>query len=253
MRWWQPPARTPARMPDRPLRILAFGAHADDLELLAGGTLARLSAAGHRLTMATMTWCRYGSYELEPEDCSRARHAEAARSAALIGADYRALMVPDDTVNPFDDGQQRLVMELIRSVRPDVILTHSPADYHTDHTNLFELVRWCGPLLGMPQYVTDSPHLDALPALYCMDTLNGRGFEPTRYVDISDVMERKLEMVASFQSQLPFLLRYYGMDVLEQVTTIARFRGLQAGVRHAEGFQRFMAAGWGNLTVDHLP
>ena len=239
--------------PDRPLRILAFGAHADDLELLAAGTLARLAAAGHELTMATMTWCRYGSYELEPKACSIARHAEAARSAALLGATYRALMVPDDTVNPYDDAQQRLVMELIRSVRPDVILTHSPADYHTDHTNLFELVRWSGPLLGMPQYETASPHLDALPALYLMDTLNGRGFEPTRYVDISGTIDRKLEMVACFESQLPFLARYFGIDVLEQVTAIARFRGLQAGVRYAEGFQRWMAAGWGNLTVDLLP
>ena len=246
-------------MPDRPrtvatpLRILAFGAHADDLEILAAGTLARMADAGHQLTMATMTWCRYGSYELAPEACSHVRHAEAARSAALLGADYRALMVPDDTVNPYDDGQQRLVMELIRSVRPDVILTHSPADYHTDHTNLFELVRWTGPLLGMRQYETHSPALDALPALYAMDTLNGRGFEPTRYVDISHVIERKQQMVACFDSQLPFLLRYFGIDVLEQVTAVARFRGLQAGVRYAEGFQRWMAAGWGNLTVDLLP
>ncbi|MFN8620939.1 MAG: PIG-L family deacetylase [Chloroflexota bacterium] len=238
---------------DRPLRILAFGAHADDLELLAGGTLARLAEAGHQLTMATMTWCRYGSYDLEPEACSRARHAEAARSASILGATYRALMVPDDTVNPYDAGQQRLVMELIRSVRPDVILTHSPADYHTDHTNLFELVRWTGPLLGMPTYVTDSPPMDDLPALYQMDTLNGRGFEPTRYVDISDALGRKLELVGCFESQLPFLKRYFGIDVLEQVTAIARFRGLQAGVRHAEGFQRWMAAGWGNLTRDPLP
>jgi LmbE family N-acetylglucosaminyl deacetylase len=245
------PTATP--VPDRPLRVLAFGAHADDLELLAAGTLARLADAGAQLTMATMTWCRYGSFELEPEACSATRHAEAARSAAILGADYRALMVPDDTVNPYDVAQQRLVMELIRSVRPDVILTHSPADYHTDHTNLVELVRWTGPLLGMPQYETPSPHLDAFPALYLMDTLNGRGFEPTRYVDITDHLERKLAMVACFESQLPFLKRYFGIDVLEQVTAVARFRGLQAGVRYAEGFQRQMTAGWGNLTVDMLP
>ncbi len=237
----------------RPLRILALGAHADDLEILAGGTLARLADAGHRLTMATATWCRFGSYELEPEACSDARHAEAARSAALLGAEYRALMIPDDTLNPHDDAQQHLVMELVRSVRPDVILTHSPADYHTDHTNLFELVRWTGPLLGMPQYRTPSPHLDALPALYVMDTLNGRGFEPTRYVDISGHLERKLAMIACFESQLPFLERYFGIDVLEQAAAVARFRGLQAGVRHAEGFQRWMTAGWGNLTADALP
>ena len=87
-------------MVNKKLRILAFGAHADDLELLCAGTLARWAQEGHQLVMATATWCKFGSYELSLDECSRLRHAEAAQSAALIGAAYKALMIPDDGVNP---------------------------------------------------------------------------------------------------------------------------------------------------------
>jgi len=240
-------------MAEQKLRILALGAHADDLELLCAGTLARWAKAGHHIVMATATWCKFGSYELSLEECSRIRHAEAAESAALIGAEYRALMFPDDGVDPYDPDQQRQVTDLIRQTRPDVIVTHTPTDYHTDHCNVTELVKWTGPVLGIPQYETDSKALDYNPALYFMDTLNGRYFEPANYVDISQTIETKLAMMRCFRSQIGFLKQYFDFDVLEQIETVARYRGIQAGVRYAEAFQRYGGAGWGNLTVHYLP
>lgn len=240
-------------MTDSPLRILALGAHADDLELQCAGTLARWAGQGHHLVMATATWCKFGSYELSLEECSRVRHAEAAESAGRIGAEYRALMFPDDGVNPYDPEQQRQVVELIRQTRPEVIITHAPTDYHTDHTNLCELVKWSGPVLGIPQYQSGSPALDYNPALYFMDTLNGRSFEPTAFVDITDTFATKQAMLSCFRSQIGFLKQYFNLDVLEQIEIVARYRGIQAGVRYAEAFQRYGGAGWGNLTRHYLP
>jgi LmbE family N-acetylglucosaminyl deacetylase len=240
-------------MNNTPLRILALGAHADDLELQCAGTLARWAGQGHHLVMATATWCKFGSYELSLEECSRLRHAEAAESASLIGAEYRALMFPDDGVNPYDPEQQRQVVELIRQTRPEVIITHAPSDYHTDHTNLCELVKWSGPVLGIPQYESGSLALDYNPALYFMDTLNGRSFEPTAFVDITGTFATKQAMLSCFRSQIGFLKQYFNLDVLEQVEIVARYRGIQAGVRYAEAFQRYGGAGWGNLTRHYLP
>ena len=68
-------------MAEQKLRILALGAHADDLELLCAGTLARWAKAGHHIVMATATWCKFGSYELSLDECSRLRHAEALQHA----------------------------------------------------------------------------------------------------------------------------------------------------------------------------
>ena len=240
-------------MAEKKLRILALGAHADDLELLCAGTLGRWAKAGHHIVMATATWCKFGSYELSLDECSRLRHTEAAKSAALIGAEYRALMFPDDGVDPYDPEQQRQVTDLIRQTRPDVIVTHAPTDYHTDHCNITELVKWAGPVLGIPQYETGSEAIDYNPALYFMDTLNGRYFEPTDYVDISQVLETKLAMMQCFHSQIGFLKQYFDFDVLEQIEAVARYRGIQAGVRYAEAFQRYGGAGWGNLTLRYLP
>ncbi|MBL8096864.1 MAG: PIG-L family deacetylase [Anaerolineales bacterium] len=243
----------PEATPTPAWRILALAAHADDLEILCAGTLARWVHLGHRLTMATATWCKFGSYDLSLDECSRVRHTEAAASAARIGADYHALMIPDNTVNPYDADQQRLVVDLIRRVRPDVIVTHAANDYHTDHVNLSQLVLWAGPILGIAQYETGHPALDYTPALYWMDTLNGQGFQPTEFVDITATLPTKIAMLESFESQIPFLKRYFEMDIIEQVQTTARYRGIQAGVRYAEAFRRYQGAGWGNLTIRYLP
>lgn len=240
-------------MNERTLCILAIGAHADDLEFVCAGTLARYAKAGHQVTMATTTWCKYGSFEMGLDETSRVRHAEAAKSASIIGATYEALMIPDDTVDPYDAVQQRKMTQLIRETRPDVIITHSPTDYHTDHRNVPELVRWTGPVLGIREYETESEALDYNPALYFMDTANGRYFEPTEYVDITETIDTKLAMLNCFQSQIPYLKQYFGIDLLEQMRIMSRYRGIQAGVGYAEAFRRWHGMGWGNLTVQYLP
>ena len=240
-------------MADHKLTILALGAHADDLEILCGGTLARWAEQGHRVVMATTTWCQFGCYDRPLEECSKVRHAEAAHAAAVIGAEYKSLMFPDDHVNPFDDYQQRQVVEIIRQTRPSLIVTHAPNDYHTDHTNVSELVKWTGPVLGIPQYQTGSEALDYNPALYFMDTLHGHGFEPTAYVDITPSFDTKMAMVRCHESQIRYLKTYFGFDTLEEIEVIARYRGIQAGVRYAEAFRRHIGAGWGNLTEYLLP
>lgn len=240
-------------MAEPKLRILALGAHADDLEILCAGTLARWAKAGHYLVMATATVCELGSFDLSREECSRVRHAEAAESAALIGAEYKMLRFPDGGVNSTDPTQQLKVVELIRQVRPDVIVTHAPTDYHLDHHHISELVRWAGPHAGIPQIETGSPAITNNPAVYFMDTLNGRYFEPGEYVDISDTLETKRAMMRCFRSQLVYLKKYYNMDPLEQIEVTARYRGIQAGVRYAEAFQRYGATGFGDLTRRYLP
>ena len=76
-----------------------------------------------------------------------------------------------------------------------------------------------------------------------MDTLAGMGFLPGEYVDISATFKQKLAMLKLHQSQLQWLKEHDDTDILEFVETTARFRGLQCGVRYAEGFRQYEA--WG--------
>ena len=104
--------------------ILAVHAHPDDIEILCGGTLALLAGLGHVVTIVTATAGEGGSAEYDPSETARIRQAEAAASAARIGAAYRCLGFPDLGVFN-DDPSRRTVTELLRSVRPDIVITGS--------------------------------------------------------------------------------------------------------------------------------
>jgi LmbE family N-acetylglucosaminyl deacetylase len=72
--------------------------------------------------------------------------------------------------------------------------------------------------------------------VYFMDTIAGLGFVPTEYVDVTDVIEVKAEMLAAHATQLVWLRDHDGVDIVEEMMTAARYRGQQCGVRYAEGF-----------------
>ena len=76
------------------------------------------------------------------------------------------------------------------------------------------------------------------------------GFEPQQYVDISETIETKLEMISKHQSQLVWLHDHDGIDILENARTVARFRGLQCGVTCAEAFRAH--AVWGRQVTRRL-
>ena len=97
-------------------RILAIHAHPDDIEILAGGTMAILAARGHQITMATMTPGDCGTRDYSAEEIAAIRRAEAARSASLIGADYVCVEFRDMAVFN-DDSSRRRVTEVIRQWR----------------------------------------------------------------------------------------------------------------------------------------
>ncbi|MDQ6818280.1 MAG: PIG-L family deacetylase, partial [Actinomycetota bacterium] len=123
------------------MRVLAIGAHPDDLEILCGGTLARYAREGHEVTMAHATDGARGGMPGElPAHVARVRAAEAATAAGIAGALHVAVGLPDSGVSPTDLEQRRAIVELVREASPHVILTHHPSDYHGDHRDVSELV-----------------------------------------------------------------------------------------------------------------
>ncbi len=112
--------------------IVSIHAHPDDAEILAGGTLALLASKGHRITIVTMTPGDCGSAEHNAEEIAAIRRQEAVDAAAIIGANYICAEFRDLAIFS-DDASRRRVVELIRSVRPDIVLTSAPTDYHCDH------------------------------------------------------------------------------------------------------------------------
>jgi len=228
--------------PSSSQRVLAVGAHPDDLEILCSGTLARYARQGAQVSMAIATDGSAGHLLIPPAELAETRRQEARKAAAIIGAEMYWLRFPDELI--FEDIPTRLrFIDLIREARPDVILTHDPNDYHPDHRVVSRLMFDASFVAGLPNIKTDHPaHPGVCPLIY-FDTLTGAGFLPTEFVDISDTFETKRAMLACHASQLTWLKDHDGIDVLEFITVMARSRGLQCRVQYAEGFRAEYA--WG--------
>jgi LmbE family N-acetylglucosaminyl deacetylase len=224
------------------VRVLAIGAHPDDLETLCGGTLARFVREGHEVVMCHAANGNKGSYVHTSEEIGRIRTAEAERAAEICGATHVTLGLSDGEVLSSDRAQRRLFVDLIRDARPDLIITHSPADYHTDHNETSRLVFDTSFLATVPLIVTDKPSHDKVTPIYFMDTISGLGFVPTEFVDITDVIDVKEAMLRAHDSQLSWIRDHDGGDIVEQMKTASAFRGQQCGVGYAEGFAPCLTA-----------
>jgi LmbE family N-acetylglucosaminyl deacetylase len=228
--------------------VLAIHAHPDDIEFLAGGTLALLASRGHRIVMASMTPGDCGSHQYGPEEIAAIRRAEAAQSAHRIGAEYRCVEFRDLAVFS-DDASRRRVTEVLRQVRPDVVITSAPVDYMCDHEAASELVRDACFAAPAPNYATGAtdpaPAIPGIPHLYYMDPLGGvdRENRPVRadfYVDVAAFLDTKRAMLAEHKSQRQWLLEHHGVDdYILMMERWSRLHGERAGVEVAEGFRQY--------------
>jgi LmbE family N-acetylglucosaminyl deacetylase len=228
--------------------ILAIHAHPDDVEILAAGALAQLSAAGHRVVIVSMTPGDCGSRDRTPDEIAAIRRQEAAAAARRIGAIYRCAEFRDLAIFN-DDPSRRRVTEVLRTVRPDVVLTASPVDYLCDHEATSALVRDACFGASASNYATwaesAAPALAAVPHLYFMDPIGGvdRDQRPVIadfYVDIGPQFETKQAMLAEHSSQREWLRAQHGIDdYLLSMQRWTREAGQRAGVTWAEGFRHY--------------
>jgi len=228
--------------------ILAIHAHPDDVEILAGGTLAQLAAAGHAITIVTMTPGDCGSRDYPPDEIAAMRRAEDASSARRIGAQYRCGEFRDFSIFN-DDPSRRRVVEILRQVRPDLVLTAPPVDYLNDHEATSLLVRDACFGAPMPNYTTGAygaaPPIAAIPHLYFVDPIggvdrDGQPVPPDFFVNVAAQMEIKTAMLAEHASQREWLLKHHGIDdYLETMKAWTRENGTRAGTEYAEGFRRY--------------
>ena len=223
--------------------VLAIGAHPDDMEQFAGGTLILLKRAGYNITIAPLTDGACGSKELAAEEIISIRQKEAQKAAKSIGAKYRNLNIPDGCVS-YDLETARKVAGLIRDVDPLIIITHPFEDYMSDHYHTGWLVRWAVPEAGHPNFQaeSDAPAIKGMPYVYRTDPQglkddNGQLVYASTIVDISDVIKKKLHAFALHKSQMSFLP---GGEIgtVEKTRRWAIMRGQQVKIAYGEGFRQ---------------
>ncbi len=225
--------------------IIAIHAHPDDIEILAAGTLALLSARGHQVLIVTATAGEGGSTATGPEETATVRKLEAATAAALIGATYRCAGLPDLGVFNTDDARRRMT-EIVRWARPDIVLAPSPQDYHPDHEAVSLLARDACFAASVPNYQAGpSPALESIPHLYFIDAIGGRDRDGRRIagdfgVDIDSGFATKSAMLNQHISQRSWGARQHGVnDQQADMEAWTRRRGRDFGVALAEGFRQY--------------
>jgi len=222
------------------MTILAVGAHPDDLEILCGGTLTKYAKQGHNVIMAVLTNGNMGHPDIMPDEMAHIRKKEFENAAALIGASTIWMDI-DDEMSVIDLESRLLMVDVLRQAAPDVVLTHSPSDYHVDHRNTAQLVFEAAPLACVHNIIRALPQLDKQPLIYYFDTLGAVGFIPTEYVDITDTIETKLAMYRCHASQDEWMRKTTGFDICDVIESVAKVRGYAAGAKYAEGFTKLEA------------
>ena len=192
--------------------VLAVGAHADDVELAVGGTIARLRRGGARVVMVVVSLP--GDYTL------RMREAKAA--AEILGCELSVLMT-DGSRRIEDLKSYELVAMIDREVKehaPAAMLTHGPSEFHRDHVLVHEACVSSQRLKYFDFFTYHPNFCRPVPV----------PFHPRAYVDITDTIDTKMRAIAAHQSQ--FKCRGLGTDIYRD---IARLNGRMVGVQYAEG------------------
>lgn len=173
--------------------LLVITAHPDDAELCTGGLLLTAAAHGWRTAVADLTRGELGSLGT-PE----IRAAEANAAAEILEVSRRLnLELPDGGVRDTDDARKRIV-RLVRELRPRIVVTHSLEDHHPDHMGAAQLVKQSFYLCGIRKYLPELPPWRPRGLLYAFSSRMAR---PDIVVDISGVIERRMEAVLCYRSQ----------------------------------------------------
>lgn len=210
-----------AAPPMHKAKILVVGAHPDDPESGAGGTMARYSDAGHEVVACYATRGEAGIKGKSHEQAAAIRSAEAKKACEILRV--RPVFAGQiDGATELTNTRYDEFHGLIDGEKPDVVLTHWPLDTHRDHraTSLLCYDAWL--------------YFARRFALHYFEVMTGEQthlFHPTYYVDITKTEPRKKAAIMSHVSQRPE--EWYPYHVL-----MNEFRGKEHNCRYAEAFVR---------------
>jgi len=176
------------------LDVLAFGAHPDDVELAAAGTLVKLAELGYRTGVVDMSRGELGSRGTTQ---IRAREARAAAKVMKLAA-RENLGLKDGSILNTKTARAKVV-EILRKYRPEVIMTHYWDDQHPDHIQTSSLVTDCCYLSGLAKIRTHHPRFRPAHVLYFRVPYS---VTPSFLVDITKQFDRKMEAIHCYKSQL---------------------------------------------------
>jgi bacillithiol biosynthesis deacetylase BshB1 len=223
------------------LNLLAFGVHPDDIELSCAGTLLVEKNKGKKTGIIDLT-----RGELGTRGTAETREEEAENSAKILGVDVRENLDMADAFFKNDEENQRKIITVLRKYRPEVVLCNAPDDRHPDHGRSAKLVADACFLSGLRKIETfdGQNKQEVWKPSYVFNYIQDQYFTPSFVIDISEVIEIKVNAIKAFKTQF-----FTGSEnnnepqtyistpeFLESVINRSKMFGKMIGVKHAEGF-----------------
>jgi N-acetylglucosamine malate deacetylase 1 len=186
----------------RPLRVIAFGAHPDDAELKASGVAALWAAQGAKVKFVAMTNGDIGHFSMAGGPLARRRKAEVAECARILGIENQVLDIHDGELVPSLENR-KTVGRLIREWQADIVLGHRPYDYHPDHRYTGVILDDTAVVVVAPFFTPDTQATARNPVyMYYSDAFQKPyPFDPTIVVSIDDMADKKWRCISAMPSQ----------------------------------------------------
>ena len=178
--------------------ILAFGAHPDDVELSAGGTLIKQIKNGSTVGIVDITMGEMGT-----RGTPEIRLMEAANAMKIIGANFREnLKMPDSFIDLSKKSIEKVV-QAIRTHKPKIVLCNAIKDRHPEHGIASELVSKACFISGLTKFETfiDGKKQDSHRPKNIYHYIQDQWINPDFVMDISDEIDQKIKAVKAFESQ----------------------------------------------------
>jgi len=221
------------------LDILAFGAHPDDVELSASGTILKHVAMRKAVGIVDLT-----RGELGTRGNAEIRAQESEKASKILGLSVRVNLGLPDGLFEINEVSTRKVVEQIREYKPEIVLCNAVSDRHPDHGRASRLVSDACFLSGLIKFETErnGRKQNAWRPKAVYHYLQDQYTNPDIVIDITDFFKRKIESIKAYSSQ------FYNPDSKEPVTPIstpefgdyiearAAHLGRTINVKYAEGF-----------------
>lgn len=221
------------------LDVLVFAVHPDDAELGCSGTILKEIAAGKKVGIVDLT-----RGELGTRGTVETRDKETIESTKSLGLHVRENLGMRDGFFRNDEQHQKMIIQMIRKYKPEIILCNAMHDRHPDHGRASELVSDAFFLSGLPKVETKlngEIQLAFRPRLL-LQYIQDSYIKPDILVDISDFFDKKMECIQAFKTQF-FNTEGDGQETyisspnfLKVIEARSREFGKSINATYAEGF-----------------
>ena len=230
--------------------ILAFGAHPDDVELSAGGTLIKQIKNGSTVGIVDLTMGEMGT-----RGTTEIRATEAANAMKIIGANFREnLEMPDSFIDLSKKSIEKVV-QAIRTHKPKIVLCNAIKDRHPEHRIASKLVSKACFISGLTKFETfiNGKKQDSHRPKNIYHYIQDQWINPDFVMDISDEIDQKIKAIKAFESQ------FYNpkssepntpisnKDFLDSIMSKANLMGRTIDKSFGEGFTVERPIGTSNL------